>query len=285
MTIRLVAPFVLAVAGARPPPVVPAVGAIASGKYRNVFVEAGYAPEEVDARVNATVKQLLFGNPLNESLLYPAIDGSNALYIWDVGDGDVRTEGMSYGMMAAVQLDLHGIFDRLLSWWKRFMQHTQETVSCSCFSMRAIYPLDDAPLCRILASATRRGTVKRAALAWTQTPPRTVKRSLSRLCFLRPRFAQVAGWGAIDGVTTVASPAVQRWGDGGAWNYTAEASLVLRAALGKEAPPCGPQGCQSVVNMWGGYADPNPALVVFVPYASGVSPPLSDALLTPPNAF
>jgi oligosaccharide reducing-end xylanase len=55
--------------------------------------------------------------------------------------------------------------------------------------------------------------------------------------------------------------ASRRWGDDGAWNYSAEASLVLHAMLGKEAPPCGSGGCQSVVNMFGGYADPNPELV------------------------
>jgi hypothetical protein len=69
------------------------------------------------------------------------------------------------------------------------------------------------------------------------------------------------------------APTTQRWGDDGAWNYTAEASLVLRAVVGKEAPPCGPQGCQSVVNMFGGFADANPPLVVFVPYASGADGP------------
>ena len=38
--------------GARAPPVVPRIGAVASGLYRNVFVEAGYAAADVDARVN-----------------------------------------------------------------------------------------------------------------------------------------------------------------------------------------------------------------------------------------
>jgi len=42
-------------------------------------------------------------------------------YIEDIGNGDVRTEGMSYGMMIAVQLDKKEEFDRLWKWTKTYM--------------------------------------------------------------------------------------------------------------------------------------------------------------------
>ena len=168
----------LAIASAtssRPPPIVPSVGAVASGSYRNVFVEAGYTSADVDSRLNQTLQQLFFGNPTNESLLYPATDGSNASYIWSTSSNDVRTEGMSYGLMAAVQLDLQVVFDRLLSWWTRFMQHTQESVRRKRwdglpYDMGTQTGLHLAPSShRIRDSATRLGTVKPAVEAWTQT--------------------------------------------------------------------------------------------------------------------
>jgi oligosaccharide reducing-end xylanase len=44
-------------------------------------------------------------------------------YIEDIGNGDVRSEGMSYGMMIAVQLDKQAEFNRLWKWAKTHMYH------------------------------------------------------------------------------------------------------------------------------------------------------------------
>ena len=44
-------------------------------------------------------------------------------YMSDVKNFDARTEGMSYGMMIAVQLDKKYEFDRLLLWAKKYMQY------------------------------------------------------------------------------------------------------------------------------------------------------------------
>ncbi|HOC90362.1 MAG TPA: glycosyl hydrolase family 8, partial [bacterium] len=46
-------------------------------------------------------------------------------YIEDILHNDVRTEGISYGMMIAVQLDKKAEFDRLWRWAKTFMQHQE----------------------------------------------------------------------------------------------------------------------------------------------------------------
>ena len=44
-------------------------------------------------------------------------------YIWAADSNDVRSEGMSYGMMIAVQMDLHEQFDRLWKFAKTYMQY------------------------------------------------------------------------------------------------------------------------------------------------------------------
>lgn len=47
--------------------------------------------------------------------------GDTLGYIEDTGNHDVRTEGMSYGMMMCVQMDRKDEFDRLWNWVKTYM--------------------------------------------------------------------------------------------------------------------------------------------------------------------
>ena len=100
-------------------------GAFATGNYRNLFVEAGHSREQVKEKVNAIFQQLFHGDPCTQAIYYPA--GSNAngplAYIWDIGSNDVRSEGMSYGMMIAVQLDKKAEFDAIWNWAKTYMYH------------------------------------------------------------------------------------------------------------------------------------------------------------------
>ena len=49
--------------------------------------------------------------------------GDDMAYMSDVKNFDARTEGMSYGMMVAVQLDKKEEFDRLFRWAKKYMQY------------------------------------------------------------------------------------------------------------------------------------------------------------------
>ena len=101
------------------------IGAVASGHYRNLFVEAGHSPQAVAAKVNAAYEQLFYGNPATQAVYFPA--GTNAAgalaYIHDLGSGDVRSEGMSYGLMIAVQLNKKAEFDAIWNWSKAFMYH------------------------------------------------------------------------------------------------------------------------------------------------------------------
>lgn len=93
-------------------------GAAVTGKYRNLFAEMGYPQEEIDAKLNDIFNGLFYG----PDKIYFEV-GDTLGYISDLKNHDVRTEGMSYGMMAAVQLDKKDIFDRLWRWSKKYMQH------------------------------------------------------------------------------------------------------------------------------------------------------------------
>lgn len=93
-------------------------GAVATGAYPDLFAEAGYARTDVDAKVQAAFQQLFHGDRDEQAVYYE--DGRNGhgplAYIHDVNSGDVRSEGMSYGMMIAVQLDRKAEFDALWNW-------------------------------------------------------------------------------------------------------------------------------------------------------------------------
>jgi endo-1,4-beta-D-glucanase Y len=98
-------------------------GAFATGKYRNLFGEAGHSRQEVTAKINAAFEQLFHGDPNTQSVYFPAGTNANSAlaYLSDINNNDVRTEGMSYGMMIAVQLDKKSEFDALWNWAKTYM--------------------------------------------------------------------------------------------------------------------------------------------------------------------
>lgn len=93
-------------------------GAFSTGRYRNYFADAGHDPAEVDARLNEIFDEVFHG----PNRIYFEV-GDSMAYISDLKNKDVRTEGMSYGMMIAVQLDKKDIFDRLWRWSRKYMQH------------------------------------------------------------------------------------------------------------------------------------------------------------------
>ena len=108
---------------APPAPAAAPRGAYATGNYRNLFRELlGRTDAEVDAKIAAAWQQLFYGRDDTQRLYYPA--GADEAYIADTGNGDVRSEGMSYGMMLAVQLDHRAEFDRLWQWARTHMRHT-----------------------------------------------------------------------------------------------------------------------------------------------------------------
>jgi len=90
--------------------------------YRNLFREyLGATEAQVDAKLAVAWQQLFAGDEATQRLYYPA--GDDAAFIYDTGSDDVRSEGMSYGMMIAVQMDRRAEFDRLWTWAHRYMRH------------------------------------------------------------------------------------------------------------------------------------------------------------------
>jgi endo-1,4-beta-D-glucanase Y len=104
----------------------PSVGAYASGVYRNLFKE--WNPSLSDAQIQTKLNQLwahYFEGGATAKLYYA--NGTNAngpkAYIYDTGNRDVRSEGMSYGMMIAVQMNKKAHFDAIWNWAKSNMQY------------------------------------------------------------------------------------------------------------------------------------------------------------------
>jgi len=93
-------------------------GAWKTGKYRNVFREAGYKQKDIDAKL-AKAYHDVFEGP---NKVYFEV-GDSMAYVSDLKNHDARTEGLSYGMMVAVQLNKKDVFDRIWRWTKKNLQH------------------------------------------------------------------------------------------------------------------------------------------------------------------
>ena len=102
-----------------------AAGAFATGKYRNLFLEAGHSQQEISQKVDAAFRQLFHGDPDTQTVYYAAGENANGPlgYVSDINNKDVRSEGMSYAMMIAVQMDKKAEFDALWNWSRTFMYH------------------------------------------------------------------------------------------------------------------------------------------------------------------
>ena len=98
-------------------------GAFTTGRYRNLFAEDGHSKKEIEAKVEGAYQQLFHGDPQNQAIAFAA--GSNAngplMYVTDWANHDVRTEGMSYGMIISVELNKKAEFDAIWNWAKTYM--------------------------------------------------------------------------------------------------------------------------------------------------------------------
>lgn len=92
--------------------------AAVSGKYRNIFLEAGYKKADIDRKVEKAYKDLFEG----PGKIYFEV-GDSMAYVSDLKNRDARTEGLSYGMMIAVQLNKKEVFDRIWRFSKTYLQH------------------------------------------------------------------------------------------------------------------------------------------------------------------
>ncbi len=94
------------------------------GEHRNLFVEMGLASEaQVQEKIRAHYQQLFFGDPDYQAVMYDA--GNDMAFIHAIDSNDIRSEGISYGMMIAVMMDDMPTFNRLWKFAKTYMQATE----------------------------------------------------------------------------------------------------------------------------------------------------------------
>ncbi len=91
-----------------------------SGNYRNVLKEAGFSQSDIESKINKAYTDLFEG----PNKVYFEV-GDTMAYVSDLKNHDARTEGLSYGMMVAVQLDKKEVFDRIWRWAKKYLQHQE----------------------------------------------------------------------------------------------------------------------------------------------------------------
>ncbi len=84
-----------------------------TGIYPNRFADMGVGTQaQVDAKVQAAFNQLFVsGDQNNQRLLFDTSDGMS--FIRAIDSNDIRSEGVSYGMMIAVQMNQQTMFNRL----------------------------------------------------------------------------------------------------------------------------------------------------------------------------
>jgi oligosaccharide reducing-end xylanase len=98
-------------------------GAFATGKYPNLFAEDGHAEMEISSKIDAAFHQLFHGDTAAQAVYFEAGINANGplAYVSDVPHHDIRSEGMSYGMMIAVQLNKKAEFDAIWNYAMSYM--------------------------------------------------------------------------------------------------------------------------------------------------------------------
>jgi oligosaccharide reducing-end xylanase len=109
--------------GAENPPGADDQGSYATGKYRNLFAEAGHAQKEIRAKIDSAFQQLFHGDPHTQTVYYEAETNANGrlAFVTDIKHRDVRSEGLSYGMIIAAQLNKKAEFDAIWNWSKTYL--------------------------------------------------------------------------------------------------------------------------------------------------------------------
>lgn len=87
-------------------------------QYRNFFQQWGRSSNEIEERL-ALIWDTFFYGSEEERIYHPV--GEDMGYLEDTGNHDVRTEGMSYGMMLCVQMGKKEEFDRIWKWVCTYM--------------------------------------------------------------------------------------------------------------------------------------------------------------------
>ena len=110
---------------------IPGNGCTPPAAYNNLFVSlSGHTQADSDAKIAAAWSKLF--NPSGSGNIYFNGPGSDESYVKDTYNNDVRTEGMGYGLVIAVELDHQTEFDRLWTWVKTHMANGTGEISWQC---------------------------------------------------------------------------------------------------------------------------------------------------------
>jgi oligosaccharide reducing-end xylanase len=98
-------------------------GAYYTGVYRNLFLDNGHSENDIKARNEGAFQQLFHGDSATQRIYFETGRNENGLLanVSDVLHNDVRSEGMSYGMMIAVQMNKKEEFDAIWNWAMTYM--------------------------------------------------------------------------------------------------------------------------------------------------------------------
>ena len=98
-------------------------GAYKTHRYRDLFAEQGHTPAESRDKIEKAFHQLFHGDGQEERIYFETNANENGplAYITDWANNEVPTEGMSYGMMIAVELNKRREFDAIWNWAHTYM--------------------------------------------------------------------------------------------------------------------------------------------------------------------
>ena len=122
-------------------------GAFYTGDYTSPFKTIlGKSDEDIQKKLDQLWNHYFKGD--NNSKVY--YEDNNGAYIEDIGNNDVRSEGMSYGMMICVQTNHKTEFDKIWNWAKKNMWHNPNQggdgyFSWSCYTNGSVRDRGCAP--------------------------------------------------------------------------------------------------------------------------------------------
>lgn len=109
-------------------------GSATDGGAENLFVSVlGKSQAQVDVKVQTAVDRFFgvgTGEPNQPTVnsgyrcYYELPSDSSMAFIWAADSNDIRSEGQSYGMMMAVQMDMQAQFDKLWKFAKTYSQYS-----------------------------------------------------------------------------------------------------------------------------------------------------------------
>jgi oligosaccharide reducing-end xylanase len=180
--------------------------------YPNAFRDLlGKTDAEIAAKIAATFTQLFHGDPFTQAIYFPI--GGDKAAIQDILHGDVRTEGIGFGMLIAVELGKQDELDRLWTYAKSMLRIAGGSTSgyFSSFCERGgatvgcLDPFGLQQMAMALIFANDRYTRANAPLTAMPIDYAVEARTLLDLM----RHKQDQNGGIVDGVTDTFDPATK----------------------------------------------------------------------------